>query len=759
MSPRRGNVPRFMRRSLLIYMRPYWREQIFFCITALIRVAQQILMPLGVKVLIDQAVPQEDYPLLRTVLLALLGLYLAAGLANWLQGLIRATFGAELERDLRIRLFAHIQDLPLSYLDRMQPGEMTALFASEIVTLRDSMPAIVPNGLQAVMGSFVILIAMFGLNWKLSLLLLLLLPFKFRLQRRAMRRSEIADMEDNLADARVSFAVQESINTQLLVRAYGLGQQVVQRFSKGPVARPGVRRTLRNYDRAFLRKGLQNPTFLKFMVVISAELQQMATYLLILCLGSFLCLSDRLSIGTFSALLSLVVSLGQAVTSTSAYFQEMISGCTALERIEAILNVQSTVKESPQAVPLTELRGHYRFEDVCFGYGERQHLNNLSFDLPEKGLVAFVGRSGCGKSSVLRLMLRFYDPTSGRILLDGHPLTEIRRDSLRGRLGVVLQELVLAHGSIRDNIALVKPEASDGEIEEAARQAHIHETIQDLPHGYHTPVGEGGRLLSVGQRQRVALARALLARPSVLILDEITSALDPQSEAAVEATLEAVASERLVISMTHRLAPLVRADLVLVLQDGRLAQAGKHAELVANPGPYQQLWRAQSGFVVSQDGRHAEVTAERLGEIPLFAEMTPEALADLAGRFHSEFYESGQNICREGEAGHTFFLIARGRARVWSRRGADEMTQVATLADGDFFGEDALLQDSTYSTGVEAEFPTLVLQLEREDFRRLVAGTQEVREAVEETALGRSLTLFGGRGRRPSTLSIWDDLV
>ncbi|MBS2038541.1 ATP-binding cassette domain-containing protein [bacterium] len=755
----RGNVPRFLRRSLLVYMRPYWREQLFFCFTALVRVAQQTLMPLGVKVLIDQAIPQQDFPLLRSVLLGLLLLYLAAGLANWLQALIRALFGAELEKDLRIRLFARIQDLPLSFLDRMQPGEMTALFASEIVTLRDSMPGILPNGLQAVLGSAVLLITMLALNWKLSVLLMLLLPFKFRVQRRAMRRSEIADFEDNLADARVSFAVQESVNTQLLVRAYGLGRHMVKQFSRGPVARPGDRRTLANYDRAFLRKGLQNPTFLKLMVTISADLQQMATYVLILCLGSFLCLSERLSIGTFSALLSLVVSLGQAVTSTSAYFQEMISGCTALERFERILDVPATVQDRPGAVDLPEVRGQYRFDQVCFGYGERQHLSHLSFELPERGLVAFVGRSGCGKSSVLKLMLRFYDPTSGQILLDGRPLPDIRRDSLRGKLGVVLQELVLAHGSIRDNIALVKPDASDAEVEEAARQAHIHEIIRDLPHGYHTPVGEGGRFLSVGQRQRVALARALLARPSVLLLDEITSALDPHSEAAVEASLEELARDRLVVLMTHRLAPLVRADLVLVLQDGHLAQSGQHSELVEQPGPYQQLWRAQSGFVVSQDGRRAEVTAERLAEIPLFAEMSEKARADLAGRFYSEFYEVGQSICREGDPGHTFFLIARGRARVWSRRGEDEMTQVATLADGDFFGEDALLEGSTYSTGVEAEFPTLVLLLEREDFCRLVADTQEVREAVQDTALGRSLTLFGGRGRRPSTLSIWNELL
>lgn len=755
----RGNVPRFLARSLFVYMRPYWREQLFFCCTAVIRVAQQTLMPLGVKVLIDQAIPQQDFPLLRTVLLGLLILYLAAGLSNWLQALIRAVFGAELEKDLRIQLFSRIQDLPLSFLDRMQPGEMTALFASEIVTLRDSMPGILPNGLQAVLGSAVILVTMLALNWKLSVLLMLLLPFKFRLQRRAMRRSEIADFEDNLADARVSFAVQESVNTQLLVRSYGLGEQVVKQFCRGPVARPSIRRTLATYDRAFLRRGLQNPTFLKFMVTISADLLQMATYLLILCLGSFLCLSETLSIGTFSALLGLVVSLGQAVTSTSAYFQEMISGSTALERIERILDVPAAVQDSPQAVDHLEFRGRYRFEGVCFGYGERQHLSDLTFELPEKGLVAFVGRSGCGKSSVLKLLLRFYDPTSGRILLDDRPLSEIRRGSLRGRLGVVLQELVLAHGSIRDNIALVKPEARDEEVEQAARQAHIHDVIQDLPHGYHTPVGEGGRFLSVGQRQRVALARALLARPSVLLLDEITSALDPQSEAAVEASLEALASQRLVVLMTHRLAPLVRADLVLVLQDGRLVQSGKHAELVDRPGAYQQLWRAQSGFVVSLDGRHAEVTADRLASIPLFAEMSDESRADLAGRFHSEFYESGQTICREGEPGRSFFLIARGRARVWSRRGEDEMAQVATLADGDFFGEDALLEGSTYSTGVDAEFPTLVLMLDRDDFARLVAGAQEVREAVQDTALGRSLTLFGGRGRRPSTLSIWDQLV
>jgi ATP-binding cassette subfamily B protein len=387
-------------------------------------------------------------------------------------------------------------------------------------------------------------------------------------------------------------------------------------------------------------------------------------------------------------------------------------------------------------------------------------VKELSFELPSKCAVAIVGRSGCGKSTVMKLMLRFYDPQHGVVSLDGHPLSKIRLDSLRGQVGVVLQEPALFNGSVRANIAITKPGASSADIEAAARAAEIHDDIVNLPSGYETPVGEGGKRLSLGQRQRIALARALLRDPSVLILDEITSSLDPEAESAIQTTLRRLSRQRTVVMLTHRLSSASHAERILVLDQGRLVQQGRHHSLLQEDGLYRKFWQIQSGFVVSQDGRRAQITAERLEAIPLFSGIDGDVLGRLAGCFLTEYFETGDRICAEGEVGDRFFIIVRGRVRVvassWDHR---EAMQVALLEDGDYFGEESMLQGNTYTTGVEVEVPTLVLFLRRRDFKQMLKTTQRVRETMEETALARCLTLIGRRGRGPQQHSAWDSFL
>jgi ATP-binding cassette subfamily B protein len=290
---------------------------------------------------------------------------------------------------------------------------------------------------------------------------------------------------------------------------------------------------------------------------------------------------------------------------------------------------------------------------------------------------------------------------------------------------------------VRENIRLGRPGASDAEVEAAARAAELEEAIEALPRGYETVVGERGQRLSGGQRQRVALARAIIRDPAVLLLDEATSALDPATEAQINATIARLARGRTVVTVTHRLTSVVEADWIVVLERGRLVEQGRHADLLERDGAYRRLWRRQSGFAVSGDGRQAAVDADRLRLIPLFAGLDDAALASLADRFSTRPLEAGDLVCREGEPGDEFYIVARGQLEA-QRRGADgQPRRIARMDDGDFFGEIALLRDRPRTATVRAVTAGVLLALDRGQFDRLLAAAPGVRAIVEQAARDR----------------------
>ena len=356
-------------------------------------------------------------------------------------------------------------------------------------------------------------------------------------------------------------------------------------------------------------------------------------------------------------------------------------------------------------------------------------------------------------------MLGFFSPTSGRILIDGQDLSQVRPASLGSHIGTVLQQGVLLNTTIRNNIAFAKPEASDEEIVQAAKLAGIHDYIASLPKGYESGVGDGGRWLSEGQKQRIALARAILPNPAILLLDEVTGSLDPESEAAVNATIQQLAQQRTVIMVTHRLASVSFVDHLVGFDDGQVKEQGSHDALLALAGHYQRMWRMQSGFVVSADGHRAEVQGERLRAIPLFRDVAIATLDALAAQFVSEFHPAGNSIYREGDAGDRFFIIVRGTVSVTTRNAADQSIRLAALQDGDYFGEGEMLNRGRRSTTVTATTPSVVLALRAEHFNAMVNELSLLNKVVTQMALGRSLSTISSVGRRRRNHAIWQGLV
>jgi ATP-binding cassette subfamily B protein len=377
--------------------------------------------------------------------------------------------------------------------------------------------------------------------------------------------------------------------------------------------------------------------------------------------------------------------------------------------------------------------------DVTFGYkADSVSLREASFDIRQGDFVALVGGSGSGKSTVLNLLLRFYDPDSGAITVDGRDVRTVTQDSLRAQIGIVFQDSILFNVSVRENIRLGNPKATDAEIERAMRAAEIHDDVMKMPEGYDTIAGERGARFSGGQRQRLALARALVRDPAILLLDEATSALDPVSEAAINETLSRVAKGRTVVSATHRLATIAHADSIFVLDRTRLAERGRHEELLRSNGVYSFLWRKQAGFTINAAGDQAGVSPERLKDIPILARLGDSILTELPEQFVTERYPAERKVIIQGDPGNKFYILVHGKVDVLQDRPDGTEERIAVLRDGDYFGEVALLEDVPRTATVVTRTPCLFLSLERAEFSALLKRAPDLRATLIKTYAARS---------------------
>ena len=379
---------------------------------------------------------------------------------------------------------------------------------------------------------------------------------------------------------------------------------------------------------------------------------------------------------------------------------------------------------------------------MSYAYGDRTVLDRVSITIPAGHSVALVGPSGSGKSTVLTLLLRFADPVDGTVLLDGVDYRELSQESLRRHFGVVLQQPELFAGTPAENIGLGNPDASAAEIDSAARAAGLGglDTTMDGRR-----IGEAGHGLSGGQRQRVAIARALVREPPVLVLDEATSALDPVTEAAVTSALMAQVGRRTIVTVTHRLQTVRHYDLIYVLEDGRVTQQGTHATLVADAGGrYRELWDKQHGLVVDAEGAH--MSLERLRLIALFAGIDDDVGREVLDALETARVPAGRAVIEQDDPADRLYVVARGTLAV-TRRGPDGApVPLATLADGDTFGEIALLHDVARTSTVTTTTDTTLLSLSRDRFGKLMAREPKLRARALATAAER----LAGSGYRPA---------
>ena len=634
-------VTRELLLRVLSYARGYWWQIGGMLVTILLTTGLSLLTPLIFRNMIDVVIPAKDTNRLILLAAALLLIPAVTGVINVFQRRFNATVGEGVIYDLRSSLFARLQRMSLRFFTNTKVGELMSRLNNDVVGAQNAISNTIVNIVTNFIETVALLIVMFTLEWRLTLVSVLILPLFILAARRlgtVLRDIARQGMEMN---AQMNAHMNETLNIggALLVKLFGRSLEEETRF----------RQRAANVRDIGIRRAVVGSTFFVIFGLVSA-----IGTALVYGLGGYFVITDVFTVGTIVAFGSYLGSLYGALQGLAGAPVEFSTSMVSFERVFEVIDLPQDIVEKEDAITLHDVKGELEFDRVTFNYrvdesmllkdvkrygrhedvgavlslakptpdnGQKPRAKNadgtqesmalpdieaesnsqarevaledVSFQAQPGSLVALVGPSGAGKTTMTYLIPRLYDPTEGIIRIDGHDLRDVTLDSLSSAIGMVTQENYLFHDTIRTNLTYAKMDATQAEIESAARAANIHNFIMDLSDGYDTIVGERGYRLSGGEKQRIALARVILKDPRILVLDEATSHLDSESEALIQEALKRVMAGRTSIVIAHRLSTILAADLILVMDRGRIVERGTHNELIALNGLYAQLYETQ----------------------------------------------------------------------------------------------------------------------------------------------------------------------
>jgi ATP-binding cassette subfamily B protein len=567
-------------RGLAEILAPYrWRVLAMFVSLVLATAAALAPAPLA-KVAIDQGIQRHNTSALDAVVGIFLLSALVYGVATYAQTYLVGWVGQRALQDLRLKLFAHLQSLSIGFYSRNIAGVVISRMTNDVEALdqlvEDGLATLIESSLTLV-GVVVILLV---LDFHLALLTFLSLPLLFAGALAFRIASADAYRRTREKIAAITGYLGETLSGIRVVRAFGQEEQHIERFKELNDENRAANMTTVNLNAAYF------PAVELLSALVTVE---------ILLIGGFEAINGHTSTGVVFAFIAALNNFFNPIQQLSQLYTTYQSGMAALDKIFGLLDERPEILDAPDAVALPPIRGEITFDDVSFRYGSDDDgawaLRNVDLVIEPGQTVALVGETGAGKSTFAKLVARFYDPTAGRVLVDGHDLRSVTADSLRSQMGMVPQEGFLFSGTVRENISFGRPGATDEEIRDAARAVGADDFIMALPHGYDTQVGERGIQLSAGQRQLVAFARALTADPRILVLDEATANVDVHTEGLIEQGLRRLVAGRTAIVIAHRLSTIQHAAKILVMEHGRIVEAGTHEELLEAGGRYWQLYR------------------------------------------------------------------------------------------------------------------------------------------------------------------------
>ena len=620
-------------RDLLIriwqFARPYWSQIAALLATILLISSISLISPLLFRDLIDRAIPERDLTRLNLLALGMIAIPIANGILGVWQRRLNAGIGEGVIFDLRTALYGHMQRMSLRFFTQTRTGELMSRMNNDVIGAQNAISNTFVSAISNLITLIATLTIMFTLEWRLTLLGLGILPLFILPARRIgreLRKLRRKSMEYN---AEMNATMNETMNVSgaLLVKLFGRENHELARFSSDADQVRGI--------------GVQSAVTMQWFFMMLSIVSAIGSAV-VFWAGGHLVLRGAFTIGTIVAFGNYLTKLYGPLMELTNIPVQMAQSMVSFERVFEVLDIPVEIQEKPNAPALPLVKGHIQFENVSFAYAglpgtekigldeiarfgwrvdseahlkrgkpKNNHaqpneieqeennptpqwaLENIHFSIQPGQLAALVGPSGAGKTTTINLIPRLYDATSGRILIDGMDIRDVSLNSLSQNIGMVTQETYLFYDTIRANLLYARPDASESELVAAAKAANIHDFIHSLPEGYDTVVGERGYRLSGGERQRIAIARVILKNPRILVLDEATSSLDSLSEALIQEALKRVMKNRTSMVIAHRLSTILAADLILVMDEGRLVEQGSHAELLALSGLYANLYETQ----------------------------------------------------------------------------------------------------------------------------------------------------------------------
>jgi subfamily B ATP-binding cassette protein MsbA len=573
-------------KELYVYIKPY-KLLVFalFLLTVLVAPARLMFSPI-LKFIFDEVFsPQKPYNValrnLHTVILVIIGITIIQSIIQYWQIYIQSVITQRVMNDLRVRVYAHLQKLSMEFYQRWHTGEIISRLSNDVTLIPQALNSIL---IDIPLSSLMLLGAlgyMVYLNWKLTIFTLAILPFIASVVSCLGNQMVRVTRQVQQRFAELVKLLEERISGVHLIKSFGMEESEIFKFQK--------------VSRESLEASLKSAKIIATQTPIITLLQTIGL-LGILWFGGLQVLNKSMTPGSLMAFFTALLMMVDPIYSISRSFNTISQSAGAIGRIFELFKVEPLIKEKPNAIAIDSIRGEIEFRNVTFGYSnDAPVIKNVSFHVNPGEKVALVGRSGAGKTTIVNLLMRFYDPQEGSILIDKIDIREFKLQSLRQQMSIVPQDIILFSDTVLENIRYGTPYATRQEVIEAAKSANAHEFIMQLPKGYDTVIGdESGIRLSGGQRQRIAIARAFLHNPKILILDEATSALDSESELLVKDAIIRLMQGRTTFIISHRLAFVKEANHILVIENGEIVERGTHSELLAKDGIYRKLYEASS---------------------------------------------------------------------------------------------------------------------------------------------------------------------